>query len=129
MLLTAGEYKLEQGGREVYLKPGEMSLYDATEPHRITIPRPFSKILISILRPLLDERVTNICYMTATRFPRQTGIAAITAAMIQSTVSQLEQLDTSAFQSLSDPVLEMLTMTLAEKQGTTVSYLDIEVLR
>ena len=119
VLLTAGEYKLEQGGREVFLKPGEMSLYDATEPHRITIPQPFSKILISIPRTLIDERVTNISQMTATRLPTQTGIAAITAAMIQSTVSQIEHLDTAAFQSLSDPVLEMLTMTLVEQQGNS----------
>ena len=119
VLLTAGEYKLEQGGREVFLKPGEMSLYDATEPHRITIPQPFSKILISIPRQLLDERVSNICNLTATRLPTQTGIAAITASMIQSTVSQLEQLDPSAFQSLSDPILEMLTMTLTEQKGST----------
>lgn len=119
VLLTAGEYKLEQGGREVFLKPGEMSLYDATEPHRITIPQPFSKILISIPRHLLDERVSNICHMTATRLPTQSGIAAITASMIQSTVSQLEQLEPSDFHSLSDPVLEMLTMTLAEQQGSS----------
>lgn len=119
VLLTAGEYKLEQGGREVFLKPGEMSLYDATEPHRITTPQPFSKILISIPRQLLDERVSNICNLTATRLPTQTGIAAITASMIQSTVSQLEQLDPSAFQSLSDPILEMLTMTLTEQKGSS----------
>ncbi|HCO00322.1 MAG TPA: AraC family transcriptional regulator, partial [Methylophaga sp.] len=27
VLLTSGKYKLEQGGREVFLKPGEMTIY------------------------------------------------------------------------------------------------------
>lgn len=69
VVLTAGKYKLEQGEREVFLKPGDMTIYDATEPHRITIPEAFSKILISIPRTLLDQRLNNIGRITATQIP------------------------------------------------------------
>ncbi len=117
VLLISGQYKLEQGGREVLLKPGEMSFYDATEPHRISIPQSFSKILVSIPRPLLDGRITNLSRLTATRMPSEAGITAITAAMIQSTVSQLETLNHMTFQSLAEPVLDLLTMTLTGMQG------------
>lgn len=117
VLVTAGSYTLQQSGREVFLKSGEMTLYDATEPHRISMPQQFSKILISIPRPLLDERIANLSQLTATRLPTETGIAAMTATMIQSTVKQLETLDQLTFQSLADPVLDMLTITLAQMQG------------
>ncbi len=74
VLLTSGKYKLEQGGREVFLKPGDMTIYDATEPHRITTPDAFSKILISIPRKMLDQRLNNIGKITATQIPSAEGI-------------------------------------------------------
>lgn len=117
VLLTRGQYKLEQGGREVFLKPGEISLYDATEPHRITIPGQFSKILISIPRKTLDARVTNLGALTATRLPK-TGIASIAASFIQSTVNQLPYTDAEEFQSLALPVIDMLTMSYKAMQGS-----------
>jgi AraC-like DNA-binding protein/mannose-6-phosphate isomerase-like protein (cupin superfamily) len=117
VLLTEGQYKLEQGGREVFLKPGEMTIYDATEPHRVTTPGPFSKILISIPRFLLDERIANISRLTATRLSTVHGAGAITASMISSTVNQLEQLDEASFQALSEPVLELFTLSLQEVVG------------
>lgn len=119
VLLTEGQYKLEQGGREVFLEPGEMTIYDATEPHRITTPGPFSKVLISIPRFLLDERASNISRLTATRLPTEHGAGAITASMISSTVNQLGQLNEAAFQGLSEPVLELLTLSLRDVLGQT----------
>lgn len=67
VMLTSGKYKLEQAGREIFLKLGDMTVYDATEPHRITIPEVLSKILISIPRTMLDQRLNNIGKVTATR--------------------------------------------------------------
>lgn len=132
ILLISGQYKLQQGGREVFLKPGEMSFYDATEPHRISIPQKFSKILISVPRPLLDGRISNLSRLTATRLPTETGIAAITSAMIQSTVRQLGHLNNMAFQSLTEPMLDMLTMSLAgmqENNGPMSRYKSLTLLR
>ncbi|WP_430009516.1 helix-turn-helix domain-containing protein [Methylophaga lonarensis] len=117
VLLLEGQYKLEQSGREVFLKPGEMTLYDATEPHRVTAPGPFSKIIISIPRFLLDERVANISRLTATRLPTEHGTGAISASMISSTVNQLEMLDEAAFQGLSEPMLELFTLSLWDVAG------------
>lgn len=119
VLLTGGQYKLEQGGREVFLKPGEMTIYDATEPHRITTPGPFSKVLISIPRFLLDERIANISRLTATKLSTAHGMGAITASMLSSTISQLDQLDEAAFQGLSAPMLELFTLSLWEVAGKT----------
>ncbi|MCB2428062.1 helix-turn-helix domain-containing protein [Methylophaga pinxianii] len=119
VLLTEGQYKLEQGGREVFLKPGEMTIYDATEPHRVTTPGPFSKVLISIPRFLLDERIANISRLTATKLSTEHGAGAITASMISSTINQLELLDEAVFQALSEPVLELFTLSLFEVVGKT----------
>lgn len=118
ILLTRGQYRLEQGGREVFLNPGEISLYDATEPHRITIPGQFSKVLISIPRKLFDERVINLGELTATRLPK-TGVAAVASSLIQTTVSQLARIEKNAFQALAMPVMEMLAMSYNDMRGRT----------
>lgn len=117
VLLIDGQYKLEQGGRDVALKQGEMTIYDATEPHRITTPGPFSKILISIPRFLLDERIANISRLTATKLPTKHGIGAISASMISSIVNQLGLIERPSFQGLSDPVLETFSLMLWEVLG------------
>lgn len=132
VVLTAGKYKLEQGGREVFLKPGEMTIYDATEPHRITIPEAFSKILISIPRPLLDQRLNNVGRFTATCIPSTEGIGALTSSLIQSTVQQLEQFTEPQFQALSEPVVDMLTLSidqLTENKPTTTRHRQIVLMR
>jgi AraC family transcriptional regulator, positive regulator of tynA and feaB len=132
VLLTSGKYKLEQGGREVFLKPGDMTIYDATEPHRITTPDAFSKILISIPRKMLDQRLNNIGKITATQIPSAEGIGALTSSFIQSTVKQLEQFSKLQFQSLSQPVVDMVTLSLGqviENKLTTTSHRQIMLIR
>lgn len=132
VLLTSGKYKMEQGGREVFLKPGEMTIYDATEPHRITIPEAFSKILISIPRKILDQRLNNIGRITATRIPSAEGIGSVTSSFIQSTVKQLEQFTRPQFQYLSQPMVDMLTLSLGqiiENKLTTTSHRQIILIR
>lgn len=117
VLLTSGRYKLEQGGREVFLKPGEMSFYDATQPHRITIPDKFSKILISIPRPLLDKRLINAGNLTATKLPTKNGIGAIAASLIESTTQQLNTISAVNFQQLAMPVLDLFTLLISEQKA------------
>lgn len=121
VVLTSGKYKLEQGGREVFLQPGDMTLYDATEPHRISTPESFSKILISIPRNILDQRVHNVGNLTATKIPSSSGIGAITSSFIQSTVKQLGQLDEAQFLEMSDPVLDLFTLSLNQLSSGSVN--------
>jgi len=121
VVLTSGQYKLEQGGREVFLQPGDMTLYDATEPHRITMPQPFTKILISIPRHILNQRIHNVGKLTATKIPSLSGIGAVTSSFIQATVKQLEQLEEAQFLEMSDPVLDLFTMSLNQLNSGSVN--------
>ncbi|WP_156303061.1 cupin domain-containing protein, partial [Methylogaea oryzae] len=65
VILLSGRYSLEQDGRETFLQPGDMAVYDATRPHRIRCPRDFSKLIVSIPRATLEERVAGIARCTA----------------------------------------------------------------
>lgn len=111
VVLTSGQYKLEQAGREVFLKPGEMTLYDVTQPHRVTIPTQFSTILISIPRSVLQRRVAKISDLTATRIPTSHGIGAVTYSVIHSTVNQLGTLGQDQYIELATYVLDLFTLS------------------
>jgi len=113
VVLLSGRYMLEQNGREVFLNPGEMTIYDATHPHRIYCPESFSKLIVSIPRPLLRDRLAGIEHCTARQISTRTGMNAITANLLRSTAKQIDHLDEHELDNLSNYALDMLTMTLA----------------
>ncbi len=132
ILLTSGQYKLEQSGREVFLKPGELTLYDVTQPHRITIPDQFSKILISIPRSILRHRVTNINDLKATRISTNQGIGAVVASFIYSVVNQLHMLDQGQYMELADHVVELFalsTTSLNDQCGSIRLHSSLVLMR
>jgi len=112
VLLTSGKYKLEQGGREVFLEKGDMALYDATQWHRVSMPESASKIIVSIPRPLLNQRINNAANLTAKKISAKSGLGAVASSFIQTTVNQLDSLDRAAFIDMTEPVLDILTLSL-----------------
>lgn len=124
VVLTSGKYLLEQGGREVSLQPGDMTLYDATEPHTIVMPQTSSKILISIPRNMFKQRIYNAGKLTAKKIPAKSGIGAVASAFIQTAVNQLNELEQPQFLELSDPILDMLTLAARQLNTSSIHLSD-----
>lgn len=120
VLLTSGKYKLEQAGREVLLEQGDIALYDATEWHRITMPEAASKILISIPRQLLNQRIANAANLTAKKLSAKSGLGAVASSFIQTTVNQLDTIEQADFLEMTDPVLDILTVSLNELSNNKI---------
>lgn len=114
VVLLKGRYALQQQGREVFLQPGDMTLYDATRPHRIHCPEAFSKLIVSIPRALLHRQLPVAGHYTATRLEGQRGITAMLSPLIQNLANQLHQLSLSSFNASADAVVELLGLTLRE---------------
>ena len=113
VILLSGKYHLQQNGKEVHLKPGDITLYDATLAHQISCAENFSKLIISIPRSNFRDRIAGVEHCTALRIPGNSGIGAIAANFIRSTLSQTNQLTTAEFPSLSKYSLNLLTLALA----------------
>ncbi|SFK52581.1 helix-turn-helix domain-containing protein [Methylophaga sulfidovorans] len=120
VLVTKGKYKLEQDGREVFLEKGDMTLYDATQWHRITMPQAVSKVIISLPRDYFRQRISHIGNLTAKKISTKSGTAAITASCIQSLTQQLDILDCNTFHSLHDPLVDLLTLSLNQLEPKSV---------
>lgn len=113
VVLLSGGYLLEQNGKTVALQPGDMTLYDATLPHRIHCPQHFSKLIVSIPRPMLRDRIAGIEHCTALRIPGNKGIGSVTANFIRTAARQTDQLNAQEFSALADHSLDLLTLALA----------------
>jgi AraC-like DNA-binding protein/mannose-6-phosphate isomerase-like protein (cupin superfamily) len=113
VLLLSGDYLLEQNGREVFLKPGDMTIYDATRPHRIHCPGEFAKLILSIPRAVLRDRVAGIDCCTALSIPGTNGIGFVAANFLRSFATQADQFQAHEFCTLSDHTLDLLALAIA----------------
>jgi len=120
VVLLSGLYWLEQNGRDAVLQPGDMTLYDATRPHRIVCPARFTKLIVSIPRPMLRDRVPGIEHCTALRIPGNGGMGAITGNFIRSCASQAGELPMRDFAGLAEQCASLLALTLASVRPAAV---------
>lgn len=121
VVLLSGDYLLEQNGKAVFLQPGDMTLYDATRPHRIRCPQHFSKLIVSIPRPMLRDRIAGIEHCTALRIPGNKGIGTVAANLIRTSASQAGQLTAQEFSALADHSLDLLTLALASVRPANIN--------
>jgi len=113
IILVAGNYMMMQNGREVYLQPGDITLYDATRPHRIQCPADFTKLIISIPRKLFRDRVPGIDHCTALHIPGTAGSGLIASNFLRSLAGQTDHLNADEFFTLSGHALDLLTLAVA----------------
>ncbi|MDX1915109.1 MAG: helix-turn-helix domain-containing protein [Methylophilus sp.] len=112
VVLLSGQYLLEQSGREVFLEPGDMTIYDATIPHRIHSSIGFNKLIVSIPRAVMRDRIAGVEHCTALQVSGKTGVGAVATQLIQSTASQVEYMRAGEFSALSEQSLDLLTLAL-----------------
>lgn len=112
IFLLNGRYHLQQNGKDILLQAGDIALYDATLAHQISCSENFSKLIVSIPRPLLRDRISGIEHYTALRIPGTSGIGAVTTNFIRSALKQIDPLTEQQFSSLSEYCLDLLTLAL-----------------
>ena len=113
VLLLAGTEVVEQDGRESVLYPGDMTVYDATRPHRLVFSSDFRKLILNIPRYALRERVAGMERFTALRIPARQGVAAVTSEFLKSFANNAAHLSSSETAGLAKQALDLLALTIA----------------
>lgn len=114
VVLLSGRYSLEQDGRTVALRPGDMTIYDATRPHRIDCPGSFSKLIVSVPRGKLKERVGGgIEHCSAMQIAGDRGVGAVASSFLRNCAEQAQELSASQFAALSENCMDLLALALA----------------
>jgi AraC-like DNA-binding protein/mannose-6-phosphate isomerase-like protein (cupin superfamily) len=124
VMLLSGDYRLEQNGRDVFLQPGDMTVYDAVQPHRIHCPGEFAKLILSIPRTVFRERVAGIDRCTALRIPGTNGIGFVAANFLHSCATHADQLQAHEFPTLAENALDLLALAI-----TSVCPVDFNLSR
>jgi AraC family transcriptional activator of tynA and feaB len=113
IVLLSGDYVLEQDGNEAVLQPGDMAIFDATRPHRIHCPGDFSKLILSIPRPLLRERMAGVERCAALRISGAAGIGAVASGFVRSCSQNAGALAAHESSALADHAVDLLTLAAA----------------
>lgn len=121
VILLAGDYLLEQDGREAFLKPGDMAIYDATRPHRIHCPRSFSKLIVSIPRSMLRERIAGVECCTALPISGMNALGAVASSFVRASANNIEQLTPDKLALLADHGLDLLALAVASVRPVNYS--------
>ncbi len=108
----AGDYHLEQCGREAQLRPGDIALYDATRLHRVRCPKSFAKLIVSIPRGLLRARMAGVEHCTAIRIPGNQGLGAVASNYLHCATLNHTAMNADEFSALASTFLDLLTLAL-----------------
>lgn len=89
-----------------------MAIYDATRPHRIHCPSNFEKLIVSIPRPMLRERIAGVEQCTALHITGTEGIGRVASTFLQSSAKQADKLMPHEFTKLSEYGLDILSLAI-----------------
>ncbi len=113
VLLLSGDYLLEQDGREVSLRPGDMTLYDAGRPHRIRCREGFRKLILSVPHGQLRSRLSGMESRMALRIPGAEGLGAVAASFLRTTAERVDRMRSAEFLALADSAADLVTLAAA----------------
>lgn len=114
VVLLSGEYFLEQGDRQVSLRPGDMTIYDATRPHKIYCPEKFSKLIVSLPRAMMHARLPGIDRCAALPVAGAAGIGAMAVSYIRSFTAHAGELTDESFAAMADHCADLVALSLSE---------------
>jgi AraC family transcriptional activator of tynA and feaB len=113
VVLLSGLYHLEQEGRNVNLQPGDMTLYDATRPHRIDCTGEISKLIFAIPRHALRSRLVKPEACMALRIPSSSAVGAVASNFLRTWAANVDQLGPQELTTIGESSLDLLSLAMA----------------
>jgi AraC family transcriptional regulator, positive regulator of tynA and feaB len=112
----AGKLLLEQEGREVTLRAGDMTMLDPRQPYRGQFLAGSNLLLVKVPRRRLETRVGRTKNMVAQNMRSEQGTIGMVSDFLSLVSSHAERLG-PATTSVAEQVLDLLAMALLEAHG------------
>jgi AraC family transcriptional activator of tynA and feaB len=109
----AGTLELEQDGREVALKVGDMTLLDPMLPYSGRFSSGSNLFVLKLSRRALEARVGKIRRMVAVGMKALDADTRLTSSFLATLLTHSGKISKSAERSLRDPVLDLVALSLA----------------
>lgn len=112
ILLLRGHYRLQQDGRSVDLRPGEITLYDVNRPHCVECTDRFSKVIFKAPGTAVRARLGNLERCTATRIATASGAGALAAGFLRSLPGNAGALTLAQAGDIGESALDLLALAV-----------------
>jgi AraC-like DNA-binding protein len=118
-LQLAGPAVLEQDGREVTLRPGDIAIYDTHRPYRLTFPEKNRAMVIMFPHEAVDLPRDEVAQVTAVRFPPDHGLGRVINPFFVELGRNMDELAGAHASRLVHSALDLLVTMLSQELHQT----------
>lgn len=118
-LQLAGSAVLEQDGRRVELRPGDIAIYDTHRPYRLTFPGENRAMVIMFPHEAVDLPRDEVAQVTAVGFPSDRGLGRVVNPFFVELGRNLDQLTGRHGGRLVHSALDLLVTMLSQELQQT----------
>jgi AraC-like DNA-binding protein len=113
-VLVHGHGVIEQGGRQVHLRPGDLTLVDLSRPATWTMSS-MRCVALTFPRDLLPLRPDDVAQLAAVRVPGDEGAGALISSLARQLPWHLDGLNEADGARLGTAILDLFTVALASR--------------
>lgn len=113
-LQVRGHSLIEQDGRRARLDPGELAIYDAARPYRITFSDDFAMTVAMFPRTLVRLPHQRLSTLTAVTVPGDTGIGGLVAPLLRGLSEELRGSRPVVTSHLGDALVDLATAAVGQ---------------
>jgi len=126
-----GRACFQQAGREVWLSPGDWSVYDTTRAYTVTNPVSVEQLVIMIPKRCLPEALPDgsLESLVMHRLSGQQGVGRLAWDTMLSLYQELPKLSEKAADGMANVLTELVHLSLLDVQGRSSALSQREVLR
>ncbi|MGK5532136.1 helix-turn-helix domain-containing protein [Streptomyces sp. URMC 129] len=118
-LLSHGVARLQQDGRDVALRPGDVFVYDMARPVRLTLPEPFRTKSLVLPRQMLGLSESDLRQITASPLRRGTALGGLLATFLTRLADTAGTYRPHTGEVIGRNVVDLLTVLADERLGRT----------
>ncbi len=124
-----GRARFEQGGRDVWLSPGEWSVYDTTQAYSVTNPDHVEQLVLMVPKDVLPEQRLALAPLMVQRFSGAAGVSRLAFETARSAFDEIDTLADGAADSVADAISGLVIQSLLERNGQPTGLSLREALR
>jgi len=124
-----GSAGVEQSGRQVWVSPGEWSLYDTTDVYQVANPTRVEHLIVMVPKASLADRDFPLHQLTARRLGAGGGISRLALQAMRGAWYELPSIAPDAARGLGETIVQLIRLSLLELAGRASAPTQRESLR
>lgn len=124
-----GRACFEQNGRQVWLSPGEWSVYDTTRAYAVSNPEAVRQMVLMIPKEQLPERKLKLDDLMVQRFSGTSGVSRLAWDTMRAAFAELPTMSDAAADGVADVITHLVQLSLLERNGQQSLLSQREALR